>query len=91
VNGFADPPTVTNGHGIASVGHFLNVYCVFLDPSIDVGKVAAVATPQFSFDVLEVVAGGCQQGSQVGVQVRAVNPGTGVSESGDFSIAVFGG
>src|SRR5438094_8816546 len=42
INGIANPPTVSNSKNIVNVTRFNGIYCVFLDPSIDLTTVIAV-------------------------------------------------
>jgi hypothetical protein len=49
------------------------VYCVFLDPSIDVSTISAVASPDFPGNQIRVMPGGCSSDGVVGIQVMTLD------------------
>jgi hypothetical protein len=90
INGLANPPIVTGGHGIVSVSRFNGIYCVFLDPSIDVNNVFAVGNSAVSDAVVATSPGGCGLAGQgTGIQVNVSDPATGSATTAYFTIVVF--
>ena len=73
---------------IVSVDKFGGIYCVKVDPSIDVFSSVALATSDFSFAVVAVAPGGCSSNGTSGEQVNIYNPSTGNTEDGSFEIMV---
>jgi hypothetical protein len=70
INGGSSPTVdATRSRNVTGVGFGSADYCVFLDPSIDPNRVAAVASTFFSPAVAGVSAGGCAIGDQAGIEV----------------------
>jgi hypothetical protein len=91
IDSFANPPAVVRAKNIAGVDFFNGIYCVYLDPSIDLNKVVAVVGGSaISPLVLSASPGACSNSGKTGIQVNAYNL-NGSFATGDFSIAVFGG
>jgi hypothetical protein len=89
INGFFNPPTFTHSHNIVAVERFNGIYCVFLDPSIDLNSVIAVGNVFVNDYVESLDPGACgtiAHGN--GIQVNIADS-SGTPQDATFSIAVF--
>jgi hypothetical protein len=90
VNGFADPPifTASRSHNIVGTRKVgTGVYCVVLDPSIDLSTVVVLTSVRFNSGEVSPTVSGCTNGSAAGVQFNG-RDGAGNSVDQVFYFAV---
>lgn len=89
INSFTTPPTVTAvGHGITGVDFFNGIYCVYLDPSIDLASTTPLVTmANIAGAIVSASPGSCSNAGKAGIQVNMTDR-SGNFVTGDFSIAI---
>jgi hypothetical protein len=90
IDGLGTPAidTTRSSSGIVSVSLVSGVYCVIVDPAIDLSKAIAFVTPaNISGAIVSARASACSNGVETGIQVNFVN-NAGTKIQGDFQIFV---
>jgi hypothetical protein len=83
------PATIQAGsRGIVSATSFLEITCVFLDPSIDLKTITPVVTSNFNDVTFAAHPEGCSSGGKNGIQIRGFNQNGTLNSTETFSLVV---
>lgn len=84
-----EPATIQAGsRGVVSATTFLNITCVFLEPSIELTKITPIVTSHFEDVTFAANPGGCTSSGKNGVQIRGYNQNGTLNSTEAFSIVV---
>jgi hypothetical protein len=84
-----EPAKIQAGsRGVVSATSFLEITCVFLDPSIDLKTTTPVVTSNFDDVTFAAHPEGCFSGGKAGIQVRGFNQNGTLNSTEAFSIIV---
>ena len=89
IDTFTTPPTVKAvGHGITGVDFFNGIYCVYLDPSIDLASTTPLVTmANVSGAIVSARPNGCSNAGKAGIQVNISNA-SGAQVQGNLNATV---